>query len=107
MKVLLKITLLQMTDGVKVLVESMVVSFPDLINGNQDIWLINVVSTVAKMQNQISVQSKNYLHTLLKNYSKIGNNKNNGIDRVALTSEDKKGRDYFIELLPVICCWFD
>ena len=51
------------------------------------------------MQNQISVQSKNYLHTLLKNYSKIGNNENNGIDRVALTREDKKGRDYFIELL--------
>ena len=51
------------------------------------------------MQNKISAQSKNYLHTLLKNYSKIGNNENNGIDRVALTSEDKKGRDYFIELL--------
>ena len=40
MKVPLKIMLLQMTDGVKVLVESMVVSFPDLIVGNQDIWLI-------------------------------------------------------------------
>ena len=43
---------------------------------------------MAEMQNQISVQSKNYLHTLLKNYSKIGNNENNGIDRVALTRED-------------------
>ena len=40
MKVQLKISLLPMIDGVKEQVESMVVSFLDLIAGNPDIWLI-------------------------------------------------------------------
>ena len=39
-KVQLKISLLPMIDGVKEQVESMVVSFLDLIAGNPDIWLI-------------------------------------------------------------------
>ena len=51
------------------------------------------------MNNKISEKSKKYLHDLLNNYSKIGRNENNGIDRVALTQADKQGRDYFIKLL--------
>tara|TARA_B100001057_G_scaffold316648_2_gene316781 strand:+ start:3944 stop:5194 length:1251 start_codon:yes stop_codon:yes gene_type:complete len=51
------------------------------------------------MKNKISENSKKYLHNILNNYSKIGRNENNGIDRVALTKGDKEGRDYFIELL--------
>ena len=48
---------------------------------------------------KISTKSKQYLHELLSDYSKIGRNENNGIDRVALTHADKQGRDYFIKLL--------
>ena len=48
---------------------------------------------------KISTRSKQYLHELLSDYSKIGRNENNGIDRVALTHADKQGRDYFIKLL--------
>ena len=51
------------------------------------------------MQNKVSEKSKKYLLNILDNYSKIGVNENKGIDRVALTQEDKQGRDYFIELL--------
>ncbi len=51
------------------------------------------------MQNKISENSKKYLHNILNDYSKIGRNENNGIDRVALTKGDKEGRDYFIKLL--------
>lgn len=59
------------------------------------------MQTVAKDNelNRISTQSKIDLHKLLSDYSKIGRNKNNGIDRVALTKGDKEGRDYFIKLL--------